>query len=60
MLFLFVLVVDVVTEFVSDDALSELLCGDDLVLMSERIERLRDRFLKLKEAFVNKGLKVKV
>ena len=36
----------------------ELLCADELVLMSETIDGLRDKFLKWKEAFENKGLKV--
>ena len=38
--FLFEVVVDVVTEFIRDGALSELLCADDIVLMSETIEGL--------------------
>ena len=49
---------DVATEFAREGALSELLYADDLVLMSETIEGLRDKFLKWKEAFENKGLKV--
>ena len=56
--FLFALVVDVVTEFARDGALSELLYADDLVRMSETIKRLRDKFLILKVAFERKGLKV--
>ena len=44
--FLFVVVVDVVTEFARDDALSELLYSVDIVLMSETIEGLRNKFLK--------------
>ena len=36
--FLFTVVVDVVTEFSRDGALSELLYADDLVLMSETFE----------------------
>ena len=56
--FLFALVVDVVSEFATEGALSELLYADELVLMSETIEGLRDAFLKLKEAFESKGLKV--
>ena len=36
----------------------ELLCADELVLMSESIDELRDALLKWKEAFENKGLKV--
>ena len=50
--------VDVVTEFARDGALSESLCAGDLVLMSDTIERLRDKFLKWKEALESKGLKV--
>ena len=47
-----------VTEFAIKGALSELLYADDLVQMSETIKGLRNRFLKWKEAFENKGLKV--
>ena len=39
--FLFAVVADVVTEFIRDGALSELLCADDIVLMSETIEGFR-------------------
>ena len=39
-------------------ALSELLYADNLVLMSDTIEGLRDKFIKWKEAFERKGLKV--
>ena len=49
--FLFAVVVDVVTEFARDGVLSELLYADDLVLMSETIEGLRNKFLRWKEAF---------
>ena len=56
--FLFAMVVDVVIEFVRECALSELLYADDLVLMSETIEGLWNKFLKWKEAFERKGLKV--
>ena len=56
--FLFVVVVDVVTELAREGALSELLYADYLVLMSETIERLRDKFFKWKEALENKELKV--
>ena len=56
--FLFAAVVDVVTEFARGGALSELLYADDFLLMSETIERLRKMFLKWKEAFESKGLKV--
>ena len=39
-------------------ALSELLYAEDLVLMSETIVGLRNKFLKWKEAFESMGLKV--
>ena len=54
---LLAVVVDVVTEF-DRGAHSKLLSIDDLVLMSETIKRLRYKFLKWKEAFQSKGLKV--
>ena len=56
--FLFAVVVDVVTEFAIEGVLSELLYADDLVLMSETIEGLRNKFFKWNEAFESKGLKV--
>ena len=49
--------VDVVTEFAREGALSELLYADDLVLMSEIIEGLRNKFFKWMEVFESKGLK---
>ena len=52
--FLFAVVVDVVTEFVREGALSELLYADDLVLMSETIEGLKNKFLKWNEVFESK------
>ena len=42
---IFVVLVDV-TEFASEHVLSELLYADDLVLMSDTIEGLRDKLLK--------------
>ena len=44
--FLFAFVVDVVTEFSREGALSELLYADDFVLMNYIIEGLRNKFLK--------------
>ena len=41
-----------------EGALSELLSSDYLVLMSETIEGLRNKFLECKEVFRSKGLKV--
>ena len=43
--FLFAVVVDLVTEFVRECVLSEVLYDDDFVLISETIEGLRNRFL---------------
>ena len=43
--FIFAVVVDVVTVFTRECALSELLYADDFVLMSETIEGLSNRFL---------------
>ena len=58
--FLFAVVVDIVTEFAREGALSELLYADDLVLVCATIEGLRNKFTKWKEAFESNGLKVKV
>ena len=41
-----------------EGALSELLYAYDLILMSETIKGLRNKFLKLKEVFESKGFKV--
>ena len=41
-----------------EGALSELLHADDLVVMSETIEGLRNKFIKWKEAYESKGFKV--
>ena len=46
--FFFAVVVDVVTEFSREGALNELQYLDDLVLMSEPIEGLSNKFLKWK------------
>ena len=55
--FLFALVM-ILSPNLPEGALSELLHADDLVLMSETIEGLWVKFLKGKEAFESKGLKV--
>ena len=55
---IFVIVVDIVTENVRNGLMIEMLYVDDLVLMSEVMEGLREKFWKWKEAFENKGLKV--
>ena len=49
--FLFTVVVDVATKMATESALDELLYADELVLMSETIERFGNKFLKWKEAF---------
>ena len=46
--FLFVVVVDVVTEFARESVLSELLYADDFVMMSEMIEEFWNKFIKSK------------
>ena len=56
--FLFALVVDVITEFAREGSLSEFLYANDIVLLSETLEGLWDNFIKWKEAFEIKGLKV--
>ena len=56
--FLISVVVDVIAEFARVGALGELLYVDDLVLMSETIEELRNKFIEWKVAFDSKGLKV--
>ena len=38
--------------------MNEILYADDLVLMSESIESLKEKFLKWKEAFESNGVKV--
>ena len=48
----------VVTESVRNGLMSELLYADDLVLMSETMEGLREKFWKWKKAFESKRLKV--
>ena len=54
--FLFAVMIDVVTSLAREGVLSELLHADDLVLMSETIEGLRNKFIKWKEALESKGL----
>ena len=47
-----------VLENASKRLINEVLCADDLILMSASIENLKEKFLKWKEAFESKGLKV--
>ena len=55
--FFFAMMVYLITEFTREGALSELLYADDLVLMNETIEGLRNKLLKWKETFESKDLK---
>ena len=50
--------VDVKTENAREGLMKEVLYADDLVLMSETMESLKERFLKWKSALERKGLKV--
>ena len=54
---IFAIVMDVITESARDGLLYEMLYADDLVLISETMEGLREKFCKWKEAFEGKGLK---
>ena len=54
--FLFAVAVDVVTEFAREGALSELLYADDLVLMSETTEGLRNKFFLMEGGIWERGL----
>ena len=54
------MVVYVVAEFAREGALGELLCADNLVLMSETIDGLRNKFIKWIEAFQCMGFKGKL
>ena len=55
---LFAITIDAITENTREGLVNEILCADDVVLMSEIIENLKEKFLKLKEAFQSKGLMV--
>ena len=57
---IFAIVVDVVTEHARERLLNEILYADDLVLMSESMDDLRERFQKWRSALEGKGLKVHV
>ena len=55
---LFAIVVDVITENARRGVVNELLYADDLVIMSEDMEDLKERFWNRKNALESKGLKV--
>ena len=57
---IFDIVVDVVTKHAREGLLNEILYADDLVLMSESLEELREKFQRWRRALEGKGLKVNV
>ena len=54
----FAIVVDVVKENAREGFMKEVLYTDDLVLISETMEGLKERLLKWRSAMESKGLKV--
>ena len=57
---IFAIVVDVVTEHAREGLLNGILYANDLVLMSESLDDLRERFQRWRSALEDKGLKVNV
>ena len=57
---MFAIVVDVVTEHAREGLLNEILYLDDLVLISESLEDLRERFQWWRSALEDKEVKVNV
>ena len=57
---LFEIVVDVVTENARSGVVNELLYADDLALMSETMQDLKERFWNWKDILESKGLKVNI
>ena len=57
---IFAIVVDVVTEQARKGLLNEILYADDLVLLSENLEDLRERFQRWRGALESKGMKVNI
>ena len=55
---LFETAVDVISENAREGLMNEILYAGNLVLISESMEILKEKFLKWKEAFESKGLKV--
>ena len=55
---LFAIAVNEISEDAREGLMNKILYADDLVLMSESMENLKEKFLKWKEAFESKGLKV--
>ena len=57
---LLAIAVDIISENARERLMNHILYADDLVLMSESIENLKEKFLKWKEAFESKGMKMKL
>ena len=55
---LFTIVADVITENARRGVVNEVLYADELVLMSETMEDLKERLWNWKDALESKGLKV--
>ena len=55
---LFAIAVNVISRNAREGLMNEIFYADDLVLMSESMENLKEKFLRWKEAFESKGLKV--
>ena len=55
---LFAIAVNVISKNAREELMNEILYADALVLMSESRENLKEKFLKWKEAFESKRLKV--
>ena len=55
---LFVTVLDAITENEKEGLINKTVYADDLVLMSEIMEKLRETFLKWEETFEGKRLKI--
>ena len=57
---IFAIVIDVVTEHAREGLLNEILYADDLVLMKESLDDLKERLQRWRSALEDKGLKVNV
>ena len=54
---LFAIAVGIISENAREGLMNEILYADDLVLINESTENLKEKFLKWKEAVESKGLK---
>ena len=57
---IFAIVVDAVSEHAREGLLNKILYADDLVLMSENLEDLRERFQRWRHALESKGLRINI